>query len=33
MIIKGFLDTEIIGLPPMLKDQIKKIMEKVVKGL
>jgi len=33
MIIKGFLDPEIIGLPPLLKDQIKKIMEKVVKGL
>jgi Fe-S cluster assembly scaffold protein SufB len=32
MIIKGFLNPEIIGLPSLLKDQIKKIMEKVVRG-
>jgi Fe-S cluster assembly scaffold protein SufB len=32
MIIKGFLNPEIIDLPPLLKNQIKKIMEKIVKG-
>jgi Fe-S cluster assembly scaffold protein SufB len=32
IIVKGFLNSEIVGLPPLLKDQIKKIVEKVVKG-
>jgi Fe-S cluster assembly scaffold protein SufB len=32
MIIKGFLNPETIDLPPLLKYQVKKIMEKVVKG-
>ncbi|MDI6807069.1 MAG: SufD family Fe-S cluster assembly protein [Candidatus Aenigmarchaeota archaeon] len=32
MIVRGFLDPEIIGLPPILKMQIKKVVESIIKG-
>jgi len=32
IIIRGFIDVEILGLPPVLKDEIKKVMERSVSG-